>query len=212
MSDSLQPHGLEHARLPCPSPTPGAYTNSCPSSWWCHSTISSSVICFSSRLQSFPASGSFPVSQFFTSGGQSVGVSASASVLPILNFLYMLGLPLRLSCNAEDLGLILGLRWSPGEGRGYPLQNSGLEYKTSGKPMFMYIKHTHTFFFIMAYHRIVNIALCVLCRMASLIAQLVKNPPVMQHTPVWFLGWEDSTEKGWVTHSSVLAWRIPWTV
>ena len=81
--DSLWPHGLQHARLPCPSPTPGACSNSCPSSWWCHSTISSSVISFSSCLQSFPAWGSFPVSQFFTPGGQSIGVSASASVLPM---------------------------------------------------------------------------------------------------------------------------------
>ena len=75
------PHGLQHARPPCPSPTPGACSNSCPSSWWCHPTIWSSVISFSSCLQSFPASGSFPMSQFFTLGGQSTGVSASASVL-----------------------------------------------------------------------------------------------------------------------------------
>ena len=81
MSNSLWPHGLQHARLPCPSPIPGVDSNSCPLSWWCHPTISSSVITFSSRLQSFPASGSFPMSQFFTSGGQSIGVSASASVL-----------------------------------------------------------------------------------------------------------------------------------
>ena len=81
MSDSLQPHGLQHARLPCPSSTPRAYSNSCPSSQWCHPTISSSVVPFSSHLQSFPASGSFLVSQFFPSGGQSIGVSASASVL-----------------------------------------------------------------------------------------------------------------------------------
>ena len=83
VSDSLRPHGLQHARLPCPSPTPGACSNSCPSSWWCHPTIWSSVIPFSSRLQSFPASGSFPVSQFFTSGVQSIGVSTSALVLPM---------------------------------------------------------------------------------------------------------------------------------
>ena len=74
-------HGLQHARLPCPSPTPRAYWNSCPLSRWCHPTISFSVSPFSSRLQSFPASGSFSVSQFFTLGGQSIGVSASASVL-----------------------------------------------------------------------------------------------------------------------------------
>ena len=83
MSNSLQPHGLQHARPPCPSPTPGVYPNSCPLSWWCHPAISSSVVPFSSRLQSFPASGSFPMSQFFTSGGQSLVVSASASVLPM---------------------------------------------------------------------------------------------------------------------------------
>ena len=80
MSDSLQTHGLQHARLPCPSPTSRAYSNSCPSSWWCHPTISSSVVPFSSRLQSFPASGLFPMSQF-ASGVHSIGVSAS--VLPM---------------------------------------------------------------------------------------------------------------------------------
>ena len=83
VSDSLQPHVLQHARLPCPSRTPGAYSNSCPLSRWCHATISFSVIPFSSCLQSFPASGSFQMSQFFTSGGQSIGVSASTSVLPM---------------------------------------------------------------------------------------------------------------------------------
>ena len=83
VSDSWRPHGPQHARLPCPLPTPGAYSNSCPSSQWCHSTISSSVVLFSSFPQSFPASGSFQMSQFFASGGQSIGVSASASVLPM---------------------------------------------------------------------------------------------------------------------------------
>ena len=83
MSDSLQPHGVQHTRLPCPSPTPGVYSNSSPSSQWCHPAISSSVIPFSSCLQSFPASGAFQMSQFFTSGGQSIGVSDSASVLPM---------------------------------------------------------------------------------------------------------------------------------
>ena len=82
MSNSSRPHGLQHSRLPCPSPTPGAYSNSCPWSRWCHPTISSSVIPFSSHLQSFPASGSFPMSQLFTSGGQSTRASLSASVLP----------------------------------------------------------------------------------------------------------------------------------
>ena len=80
MSNSLWPHGMQHTRPPCPSPTPGVYSDSRPLSQWCHPTISSSVVPFS-RIQSFPASGSFPVSQLFASGGQSIGVSASASVL-----------------------------------------------------------------------------------------------------------------------------------
>ena len=80
---TLQPHGLQHTRLPCPSQTPRAYSDSCPCRQWCHPAISSSVIHFSSCLQSFPASESSPISQFFVSGGQSSGVSASASVLPM---------------------------------------------------------------------------------------------------------------------------------
>ena len=83
MSDSLRHHGLQHISLPCPSPTPGACSNSRPSSRWCHPTISSSVVPFSSCLQSFPALGSFPMSQFFASSGQCIGASASASVLPV---------------------------------------------------------------------------------------------------------------------------------
>ena len=81
MSDSLQPHELQHARPPCPSPAPGVHPNSCPSSEWCHPAISSSVIPFSSCLQYFPAPGSFPMSQFFSLADQSIG--ASASVLPV---------------------------------------------------------------------------------------------------------------------------------
>ena len=83
VSHSLQPHELQHIRPPCPSPTPGVYSNSCPSSQWCYPAISSSVVPFSSCPQSLPASGSFPTSQLFTLGGQSIGVSASASVLPM---------------------------------------------------------------------------------------------------------------------------------
>ena len=83
VSKSLWPHGLQHARLACPSPSPRACSNSSPLSQWCHPTISSSIIAFSSCLQSFPASGSFPVSQLFASGGQSIGASASSWILPI---------------------------------------------------------------------------------------------------------------------------------
>ena len=83
VSNSLQPHGLKHARPLGQSPTPRVHSNSCPLSWWCHPAISSAVIPFSSHLQSFPASGSFQMSQLFTSGGQRIGVSASTSVLPM---------------------------------------------------------------------------------------------------------------------------------
>ena len=83
MSDSLWPHGLQHARLPCPSLSPAVYSNSWPLSWWCHPNVLSCVFPISSCPQSFPTSGSFPMSQFFASGGQSVGASASASVLPV---------------------------------------------------------------------------------------------------------------------------------
>ena len=83
VSDSSWPHGLQHAKPPCPSPTPGIYSNSCPLSRWCHPTISSSVVPFSSCPQSFPASGSFPLSQLFSSGGQNIGVLASTSVFPV---------------------------------------------------------------------------------------------------------------------------------
>ena len=83
MSNSLRPHELQHARPPCPSPTPGVYLNSCPLSWWCQPAISSSVIPFSSCPQSLPASRSFPMSQLFAWDTQSIGVSASASVLPM---------------------------------------------------------------------------------------------------------------------------------
>ena len=83
VSDSLPPHEPQHTRLPYPSPTPGADSSSCPSSWWCHPTISSSVVPFSSCLQSLPASGSFQISQSFALVGQSIGVSASASILPM---------------------------------------------------------------------------------------------------------------------------------
>ena len=104
MSDSLWPHELQHARLPCPSPTPGVYPNSCPLSRWCHPAISSCDVPFSSCPQSLPASESFPMSQLFTSGGQSIGVSALASVLPM---------------NTQD--------WSPLEWTGWiSLQSKGL--------------------------------------------------------------------------------------
>ena len=114
MSDSLWPHELQHARPPCPSPTTGAYPNPCPLSWWCHQTILSSVIPFSSCPQSFPESGSFQMSQLFPSDGQSIGVSASTSVLPM---------------NTQD--------WSPLGWTGWmSFQSKGLSKESSPTPQF----------------------------------------------------------------------------
>ena len=101
------PMDLQHARPPCPSPTFGVYSNSCPLSQWCHPTISSSFVPFSSHLQSFPASGAFPMSQFFTSGGQSIGVSASASVLPVnIQDWFPLGWPSWVSLQPKGLSRV----------------------------------------------------------------------------------------------------------
>ena len=119
MSDSLRPHESHHARPPCPSPTPGVHPNSCPLSWWCHPTISSSVVPFSSCPPSFPASGSFRMSQLFISGGQSIGVSALASFLPK---------------NTQG--------WSPSEWAGWiSLQSKGLSRVFSNTTV-----HKHQFF------------------------------------------------------------------
>ena len=104
---SLRPHGLQHARLPCPSPIPRAYSNSCLSSQWCHPTTSSSVNPFSSCLQFFPASGSFSLSQFFAAGGQSIEVSASASVLPMnIQDWFPLGLTGLISLQSKGLSRV----------------------------------------------------------------------------------------------------------
>ena len=108
MSNYLQPHWLQYNRPPCPSSTPRACSNSCPSSRWCHPSILSSVIPFFSRLQSFPASRSFPVSQLFSSGGLSIGVSASASVLPMnIQDWFPLGLTGLISLLSKGLSRVL---------------------------------------------------------------------------------------------------------
>ena len=107
MSNSLQPHESQHARPRCPLPTPGVHPNSCPSSQWCHLTISSSIVPFASCPQSFPASGSFPMSRFFSLGGQSIGASASASVLPMnIQDWFPLGLTGWISLQSEGLSRV----------------------------------------------------------------------------------------------------------
>ena len=113
VSNSLRPHGLQQARHPCSSPIPGAYSNSCPSSQWCHPTISSSVIPFSSHLQSFSGSGSFQMSQSFISGDQRIGISASASVLPMnIQDRLPLGWTGWISLQYKRLSRVFSNRWS----------------------------------------------------------------------------------------------------
>ena len=168
MSNSLGPHELQHSRLLCPSPSPRAFSNSCPLSQWHHPTISSSVVPFSC-LQSSPASRSFLMSQLFTSGDQSIEASASASVLPMnikgLISFKKLPLGLRNSCrraaSTDDYDILV-------------------------------------YWYSRKYSRV------------SLVAQMVKNLPAVQKTWVQSLGREDPLEKGTATHSSILAWRIPW--
>ena len=106
VSDSLWPHELQHARPPCPPPTPGVHSNSCPSSWWCHPAILSSVVPFSSYPQSLPASGSFPMGQLFAWGGQSIGVSALASVLPMKTQDWSLGWTGWISLHSKGLSRV----------------------------------------------------------------------------------------------------------
>ena len=107
MSSPLRPYGLQHARLPCPSPTSKVCSDSCPSNQWCNPAISSSVVPFSSCLQTFPASGSFPMSQFFTSGSPSIGVSTSASILPMnIQDWFSLGLTGLISLHDNDIGWV----------------------------------------------------------------------------------------------------------
>ena len=137
VSDSLQPHRLQHARLPSPSPTPGNCSNSCPLSWWCHPTISSSVVPFSSCLQSFPASGSFARSQFFASGGQSIGASASASVISLnTQSWFHLGLTGLISLQSKGLSRVfsnIGSKASIQHSAFFIVQLSH-PYVTTGKP------------------------------------------------------------------------------
>ena len=131
LADSLQLHGLQHARHPCPSPTPGACSDSCPSSWWCHPTISFSVNPFFSCLQFVQASGSVPMGQYFASSGQSIGASASASVLPK---------------NIQDWFSLELLVWTPYSPRDYPASSPTPQFKSinSSVPSLWSNTHIHT--------------------------------------------------------------------
>ena len=182
--DSLRTHELQHARPPCPSTTPKVHLNSCPSSQWCHPAISSSVIPFSSCPQSLPASGSFLVSQLFTSHGQSIGVSALASVLPM---------------STQD--------WSPLGWSGWiSLQSKGLSRVFSNTTV-----QKHQFFGAQLSSKRIEQFLLLPVTLYSLVAQMVKRPLAMQETWVFSLDQEDPLENGRATHSNILAWEIPWT-
>ena len=263
--DTLRPHGLQHTRPPCPSQMPGAYSDSCLLSQWCHPTISSSVIPFSSCLQSFPASGSFPMNQFFTSGGQSIGVSTSASVLPMnIQDWFPLGWTGWISLQSKGLSRVFS-NTTVQKHQFFSAQlslwsNSHIHTWLQEKPqlwldgplLVVSLLFNMLSWFVIAFllrskclliswlqtpsavilkpKKIKSVTVSPsICRevmgpgamilvflfysyIASLVAQLIKNLPMMQETWVWSLGWEDHLEKGKATHSSILAWRIPWTV
>ena len=130
MSNSLPLHESQRARPPCPSPTPGVHTNPCPLSWWCNPTISSSVIPFSSCPQSLPASESFPMSQLFSWGGQSIGVSALASVLPM---------------NTQDLSPLEWMGWISLQSKGLSRVFSNTKFKSINSSVlsFLYLSHPY---------------------------------------------------------------------
>ena len=206
MSYTLQPQGLKHTRLPCPSSSPRACSNSYPLSGWFHPTISSSIFPFSSCLQFFP-SGSFPISWFFASGGQSIGASALASVFPMdIQGSFPLGLTGLISLQFKGLSKVYSSTtvWKH---LYFGLQPSLLVqpthlHMTTGKTIVLTI---WTFVCKMMPLLFNTLSRFVI---ASLVAQMVKNLPVMQETWVWSLGLEDLLEKGMATDSSILAWRI----
>ena len=218
VSDFLQPHGLQHARPPCPSPPPRVYSNSCPSSRWCHPAISSSVIPFSSsHLQSLPASGSFQMSQFFALSGQSIGVSASASVLPM---------------NIQDW---FPLRWTSW----ISLQSKGLSRVFSNttvqKHQFLKKKKNQFFSQSLPSGSFHNPLILLHQRADRLKTTITENYPIWSHGPQPCLTqwnhepcrvgplkkdrswWRVLTkcgplEKGMANYFSILALRTPWTV
>ena len=178
VSDSLRPHGLQHSRLPYPSPTPRACSDSCPLGRWCHPTISSSVVPFSSRLQSFPASGSFPISQFFPSGGQRIRVSASASVL---------------SMNIQD--------WFPLGLTGLiSLQFKGLSRVFSNTTVQKILQHS-AFFIIQLSHPYMTTGKTIALTSGTFVGKVMSL----------LFNMLSRLEKEMATHSSTLAWKIPWT-
>ena len=177
-------------------------------SWWCHPTISSSVVPFSSCLQSFTASGSFPMSQFFSSSGQSIRASASASVLPMnIQGWFPLGLTGLISLLSKGLSRVFKHHSSNAS----ILQHSAFLDSSVGKESICNAGDP-SFIPVLGRSSREGIGYPLQYSWASLVAQLVKHLPAMWETWIWSLGWEDPLEKRKATHSSILAWRIPWTV
>jgi len=177
------PHGPQHTRPPGPSPPPGAYSNSCSSSQWCHPAISSSVVPFSSCLQSFPASGSFQMSQFFESGGQNIGVSPSASVLPM---------------NSQDWFPLGWIAWISLQSKG--LSRVFFEYYSSKVSI---LQHS-AFFIVQLSHPYMTTGKTIVLARQTFVGKVMSLLFNMLSRLVM--------EKEMATHSSVLAWRIPGAV
>ena len=193
---------MQHAS---PSPTPGVCSNSCPLSQWCHPTISSSVV--PSCLQYFPASRCFPVSQFFASGGQSIGASASVSVFPMnIQNWFSLGLTGLISLQSKVKSLLqhYSSKVSVLQHSAFLMVQLSHPHMTTGKTIAM----TRPF---LAKKCLCFLICCLGWSWASLIAQSVKSLPAMQETWVWFLSREDLPGEGNGNPLSILAWRIPWT-
>ena len=203
MSNSLWPHGLQHTRLFCPSPTPGACSNSCPSNSWCHPTISISVVPFSSCLQSFPTLGSFSMSQFLTSGGQSIGVSASASILPMnIQDWFPLGLIALISLQSKGLSRVFSSTtiWKH---QFFGMQPSlwSYPYMTTGKTIALTIWIFVDKVMSLLFNTLSRFVIAFIPRSkCPLIWRFRFNPCVGKI--LWRIKWQPSP---------ILAWNIPWT-
>ena len=216
MSDSLQAHRLQHARLPCPSLSPGVCSNSCPWSHWCHPTISSSVVPFSSCLQSFPAPGSFPMSQLFTSGGQSIGASASASVLPVnIQGWFPLGLIGLISLQSKGLSRVCYFSEPVLLHDGLFHWNHSCLTKHEGSRQSRAVAPSPAQWDSAAY-----LCGCLIPGERLVVGSLMpgiwafpggsdgKEPICNARDPGSIPAWGRSLEKGMATHSSILSWRI----
>ena len=186
VSNSLRPHGQQQARLPCPTPAPGACSKPCPLSRWCHPTISSSVVPFSSCLQSFPASGSFPMSWLFASGVQSIGASTSASVLPLnIQNWFILGLTGLISLQSKGLSRAKGLSFEDHSSKASILRHLELvqlshSYMTTGKTIgltiWTFVSKVMSLLFNMFFNMLSRLVIAFLPRSKCLLISCLQSP------------------------------------